>query len=67
MTGHLLHAAAWCAALLVLALYDRPALRTRLATRAARRWQTSRRTAAALWRGLSFHPRRPEHAKERHA
>lgn len=67
MTAHMVHAAFWAAALAVLALYDRPALRARLAARAARRWVSTRRTFAALWRGLSFHPRRPEHAKERHA
>ncbi|GAA2990346.1 hypothetical protein GCM10017559_07930 [Streptosporangium longisporum] len=66
MIGYLLHAA-WAAALLALAVYDRPALRTRLAARAHRRWRSTRRTAAALWRAATLHPRHPEHAKERHA
>lgn len=64
MTEHLAHAAVWFVLLLALAVYDRPALRTRLAARAHRRWRSTRRTAAALWRAATLHPRQPKHAQE---
>lgn len=71
MTGHVVHAGLWLVVLGAQWLYLRGRRRRQVAawiTRLARRrWHNAARTAAAIGRIATFHPRRPEHAKERHA
>jgi hypothetical protein len=63
----MVHAAVWLLLLGAQWLRFRPAVRRALAARLSRRWLLTRRTAAALRRGATFHPRQPKHAQERHA